>query len=102
VAVIFPTRIPLPCFGLSPLAKFLVKKKIIEPRKGPYRRSYFRVDYTTVPFFAVLLLLAAQCINGDDLRIGIVGEGGVKPLSIMGLFISLVWDVPLLFFRSSG
>ena len=50
------------------------------------------MDFTTVPLFAVLLLLATRCIDGDDLRRGIVGEGGVEPLSIMALFISLVRD----------
>jgi len=90
VAVIFPTRIPLPCFGLSSLAKFLAEKRVIEPRKSSYRRSHLRLDFTTVPLFAVLLLLATKCIDGNDLRRGIVGDGGVKPLSIMALFISLV------------
>ena len=91
VAVIFPTKIPLPCFGLPPLAKFLAGKGIIKPRKSSYQQSYLRVDFTTVPLFAVLLLLATKCIDGHDLRRGIVGEGGVKPLSIMAFFISLVW-----------
>ena len=90
VAVIFPTKIPLPCFELSPLAKFLAEKRVIKPRKSSYRRSYLRLDFTTVPLFAVLLLLATKCIDGRDLRRGIVGDGGVKPLSIMALFISLV------------
>lgn len=52
---------------------------------------HLRADFTTVPLFAVLLLLATKCIDGHDLRIGIVGEGGVKPLSIMALFISLAY-----------
>ena len=92
VAVIFPTKIPLPCFELSPLARFMAEKQIIKPRKSSCRRNYLRMDFTTVPLFAVLLLLATRCIDGDDLRRGIVGEGGVEPLSIMALFISLVRD----------
>ena len=90
VAVIFPTKVPLPCFELSPLAKFLAKKSVIKPRKSSCRRRHLRLDFTTVPLFAVLLLLATKCIDGNDLRRGIVGDGGVKPLSIMALFISLV------------
>ena len=90
VAVIFPTKVPLPCFELSPLAKFLAKKSVIKPRKSSCRRSHLRLDFTTVPLFAVLLLLATKCIDGNDLRRGIVGDGGAKPLSIMALFISLV------------
>jgi len=97
VAVIFPTKIPLPSFKLSPLAKFLAEKRVIKPRKSSYRRSYLRVDLTTVPLFAVLLLLATKCIDGHDLRRGIVGDGGVKPLSIMALFISLVCNPSQLF-----
>jgi hypothetical protein len=79
---------------LSPLAKFLAEKELIRPRKSSYRRRYLKIDFTTVPLFAVLLLLATKCIDGHDLRLGIVGEGGVKPLSIMALFISLVSDLP--------
>ena len=80
----------LPCFKLSPLAKFLAEKRVIKPQKSPYRRGCLRVDFTTVPLFAVLLLLATKYIDGHDLRRGIVGDGGVKLLSIMALFISLV------------
>ncbi|KAF9646199.1 hypothetical protein BDM02DRAFT_3156650 [Thelephora ganbajun] len=52
---------------------------------------FILTNFTTVPLFAVLLLLATKCIDGHDLRRGIVGEGGVKPLSIMALFISLAY-----------
>ena len=90
VAVIFPTKIPLLCFELSPLAKILAEKRVIKPRKSSCRRSHLRVDFATVPLFAVLLLLATKCIDGNDLRRGIIGDGGVRPLSIMALFISLV------------
>ena len=90
VAVMLPTKRPHPCFELSPLARFLAEKSVIKPRKSSCRRNYLRVDFTTVPLFAVLLLLATKCIDGHDLRRGIVGDGGVKPLSIMALFISLV------------
>lgn len=89
-AVIFPSRIPLPCFELSSLAKILAEKQLIKPQKSSCRRKYLPVDFTTVPLFAVLLLLATKCIDGSDLRRGLFGEGGVKPLSIMALFISLV------------
>ena len=90
MAVIFPTRIPLPCLELSQLAKSLAEKQVIKPRKASCRRAHLPIDFTTVPVFSVLLLLATKCIDGHDLRRGIVGEDGVKPLSIMALFISLV------------
>ena len=67
------------------MAKFLAEKQVIKP--SSCRRRYLRIDFTTVPLFAVLLLLATKCINGHDLRRGIVGDGGVKPLSIMTLFL---------------
>ena len=41
---------------------------------------------------AVVLLLATGAINGVVLRHGILGANGIEPLSIMGLFISLVRD----------
>ena len=94
VAVIFSTRIPLPCFQLSPLAGFLAEKKVIKPRKASCRRRYFPVDFKTIPVFAVLLLLATRCIDRHDLRLGIIGDGGVQPPSIMALFLSLVTNTP--------
>ena len=36
-------------------------------------------------------LLVTKCIDGDDSRHGVVGDGRVKLLTIMTLFISLVW-----------
>jgi hypothetical protein len=43
------------------------------------------------------LLLLAKCIDGHDQHRGIVNERGVRPLSIVGLLISLVWNVLQLF-----
>ena len=44
----------------------------------------------TVLLFEILFLLVTKWIDGHDLRRGIVGDGGVKPLSIVAFFISLV------------
>jgi len=38
----------------------------------------------------VLLLLALKVIRRADVRNGIIGADGVKPINIMTLFISLV------------
>ena len=64
VAVIFPTKIPLPCFELSPLAKLLAGKRVVKSRKSSCRRSYLRIDFTMVLLFVALLLLATKCIDG--------------------------------------
>ena len=83
-AIGVPTKIPLLCL------KFLAEKRVEKPRENSCRRSYLRVDSTTVPLFTILLLLATKCIDGHDLRRGIVGDGGVKTPSVMAPFISLV------------
>ena len=45
-----------------------------------------------VPLFVALLLLVTKRIESDgyDLRPGTIDDGGVKPLSVTALFISLV------------
>ena len=48
------------------------------------------VNFVTAPPAAVLLLLATGVLRGSDVREGIVGTGGVQPISIMALFLSLV------------
>ena len=87
---VIPTKIPLPCLELSAVVKFLAAKQAVKSRKSSCRRRHLRIDSTTVPLFAVLLLLATKGIDGHDLLLGIVGDGGVKPLSIMALVLSPV------------
>ena len=72
VIVIFQNKMPLPCFELSPLAKFLREKLVTRPRKSSCRRRYLRVDLTTISLFVVLLLVT-KCIDEHDLRRGIAG-----------------------------
>ena len=48
------------------------------------------MNFLTGPVLAVVLLLATGAINGMVLRHGILGANGIEPLSVMGLFISLV------------
>ena len=43
-----------------------------------------------MPLLSVLLLLALKVIHRADVRNGIIGADGVKPINIMALFISLV------------
>jgi hypothetical protein len=54
------------------------------------RRTYIAVNLNTAPLFTVLVLLAAGAIDGSDIRRGVLGADGVKPLDIMALFLSLV------------
>lgn len=48
------------------------------------------IDFVTLPPVIVLLLLAIGVLSPADMRTGITGSGGVHPISIMSLFISLV------------
>ncbi|KAI9061439.1 hypothetical protein FKP32DRAFT_1613079 [Trametes sanguinea] len=54
-------------------------------------RTYVHLNFITVPLISVLILLAAGVFDAGTLRDGIVGTGGVRPLNIMGLFISLAY-----------
>ncbi|EJD04337.1 uncharacterized protein FOMMEDRAFT_122033 [Fomitiporia mediterranea MF3/22] len=53
----------------------------------------FTIGFQTAPLTAVLFLLATGVLHGVDVRIGIIGSGGggVVPLDIMALFISLAY-----------
>jgi hypothetical protein len=57
---------------------------------GDVERWHFVLGLETAPVIAWLLLLAATCINGEVIRNGIVGGGGVRPYDIMTLFLSFV------------
>ena len=89
VAVIFPTKRPHPCFELSPLAKSPAEKRR-QASQSSHGRGYLQADFTTVPLFAILLSLVTKYIDGHDSRQETIGDGEVKPLSIMALLISLV------------
>ncbi|KAM0746296.1 hypothetical protein T439DRAFT_360610 [Meredithblackwellia eburnea MCA 4105] len=49
------------------------------------------VDLRTAPVAAVILLLMTKTIDGHDVRLGIVGEGGDRPYDVLVLFISLAY-----------
>ncbi|CAE6533341.1 unnamed protein product [Rhizoctonia solani] len=87
ILVIAPFRIPLPRFLNKPLSVILFRKSLSEPHSRPY----FPVNYVSAPVFGVFFLWAAQCIDGTIVKNGIVGTGGIKPLDIMALFISLAY-----------
>ncbi|TFK50828.1 hypothetical protein OE88DRAFT_1725986 [Heliocybe sulcata] len=45
----------------------------------------------TAPLIALLILIAAAAIDGPTIRAGILGSGGVQPIDVMALFISLAY-----------
>ncbi|WFD42132.1 hypothetical protein MPSI1_000771 [Malassezia psittaci] len=47
------------------------------------------LTHITAPVLGVLLLLAATCIGGAEVRAGIAGESGVLPYDVLALFLSL-------------
>ncbi|OJT07874.1 hypothetical protein TRAPUB_1224 [Trametes pubescens] len=53
--------------------------------------QYIPLNFITIPLASVLLLLATRVFNSQTVRDGIVGTGGVSPLNIMALFISLAY-----------
>ncbi|KAI0048829.1 hypothetical protein FA95DRAFT_1557582 [Auriscalpium vulgare] len=91
IIIIFPFRVPIPRAGIALAHEALVYCCIVEPAREPLHRVYLPVNFLTVPLFSVLLLLAAQVIDGTVVRRGVVGADGVQPLDIMALFISLAY-----------
>ena len=64
--------------------------RIAPERCTPLKRRYLPLNFITVPLISVLILLACGAFDGQTVRDGVVGTGGVRPLNIMALFISLV------------
>ncbi|GJN90034.1 hypothetical protein Rhopal_003031-T1 [Rhodotorula paludigena] len=55
------------------------------------RRLVIPLDLRTAPVLAVVFLLATTVIDGRVVRLGIVGEDGVRPYDVLVLFISLAY-----------
>ncbi|KAJ3004712.1 hypothetical protein NUW54_g4687 [Trametes sanguinea] len=94
IAVIFPLRLPVPFPLTRAVRHTLVGARVLpENPEGPQaiKRTYLHLNFITVPLISVLILLAAGVFDAGTLRDGIVGTGGVRPLNIMGLFISLAY-----------
>lgn len=86
---------------VSSLSAALAKCRIIPLEYERPRGRHVQLDFRTVPLISVLFLLACRAISLTDVRRGILGADGVKPIDIMSLFISLVRPVycrmPILF-----
>jgi hypothetical protein len=91
-AAIFPFQIPIPRLLTTSAHALLAALRIAPPLAHDARakRAHIHVSLNTAPLAGVLLLLATGAIGGTEVRRGIVGADGVKPLDIMALFISLV------------
>lgn len=85
--VILPVYIPI-----SSRITSIFKRRSKNVEKEHYNWT-LPLDFHTAPVVAVLILLAAQCIHGEEVRKGIVGSDGVEPLNVMALFISLAYMV---------
>ncbi|KAI5119577.1 hypothetical protein M0805_006462 [Coniferiporia weirii] len=107
---VFPlhVKVPLPASLSSLIARLAVYIRICFPSQScctlhpKFDKSVERQDrlirwhrvpinFQTAPPIAVFLLLATRVLHGTDVKQGIVGTSGVKPISIMALFISLAY-----------
>lgn len=55
------------------------------------RRIRLTLDFLTAPLIIVFVLWAAQCIDAEVVRNGIVGSNGIKPYNILILLCSLAY-----------
>ncbi|EIM23955.1 hypothetical protein WALSEDRAFT_34468 [Wallemia mellicola CBS 633.66] len=64
----------------------------VRPFKIPCKRFNIHLNLHTVPVFSIIVLLAAQCIDGEQLKYGFVGdETHLRPYDILLLFLSLAY-----------
>ena len=55
------------------------------------QRRYLTIDHVIAPLLGVLILLATTTIGGEEVKVGIVGEGSIEPYDVLALFISLAY-----------
>lgn len=94
IFVIWPMKIPLSRVLQRPLLLALRKTHIVgdgDFKTLSNRRIYISLSLLTAPFFGVVLLLATTTINGNTIRLGIVGDETIKPYDVLVLFIALAY-----------
>ncbi|KAF8314602.1 uncharacterized protein EI90DRAFT_3089590 [Cantharellus anzutake] len=100
VVIPFTIRCTLPAVIVRPLETFLTKSRIIpgKPSAANEHRTAsaslefaIPIDHSTAPLLAVLVLLSTGSITGREVRDGVLGSDGVKPIDVMALFISLAY-----------
>ncbi|THH18685.1 hypothetical protein EW146_g2356 [Bondarzewia mesenterica] len=91
ITIIFPFHISIPRLLILLAHNVLVKCRILPPSTGPPRPKSIPFNFLTIPLIAVLFLLAVKAIDRTEIRRGILGTDGVKPINIMALFVSLAY-----------
>lgn len=89
--VICPINIPLAASFTRVLKRALIRIRILDA-ESRLDEWFLPLDLRTAPGLAIILLLITQSINGDIVRLGIVGTpGGAIPYDVLVLFISLAY-----------
>jgi hypothetical protein len=89
--VIRPVNIPLAASFTRLLKRGLIRIRILDAELR-LDEWFLPLDLRTAPALAIILLLITQTINGDTVRLGIVGTpGGAIPYDVLVLFISLAY-----------
>lgn len=81
-------------YAIATLAVFVISIFfVIRPVRIPMPHPIPRIplNLTTAPILAIAILWAAQCLDPEVIRNGIVGTEGVKPYNILILFFSLAY-----------
>lgn len=87
-------RIPLPHAVRRTLLRVGESLRLVDPPIDGERKStrwHITLSLVTAPVIAVALLWASTCIDASVIRLGIVGDEGVRPYDVLVLFISLAY-----------
>ncbi|KAK5322726.1 hypothetical protein LTR70_003674 [Exophiala xenobiotica] len=92
--VIWPIYIPLPPAVQRPYLRLLLLCRVVS--RHDYERLSVRalqisISLETAPVIGVIIALATTTIDGTTIRLGIEGDGNVKPYDVLVLFISLAY-----------
>ena len=92
--VIWPIYIPLPPAVQRPYLRLLLLCRVVS--RHDYDRLSVRalrisISLETAPVIGVIIALATTTIDGTTIRLGIEGDGNVKPYDVLVLFISLAY-----------
>lgn len=91
-----PLQVPLPFF-FSKAASHVYTRLFESPladgkvvQLSPPIR-YIILNHVWTPAIGIIFLLTTKTIGGEQIKLGIVGEEGVKPYDVLALFISLAY-----------